>query len=68
MSETIQLSITGMSCGGCVANAKKHLEAVNGVEQADVNLDQKSAKVTGSARVEDLLAAVKSAGYQAEQA
>jgi len=65
MSEQIKISISGMSCGGCVANAKKHLEAVDGVEQVEVSLEDKSAKVIGSASVELLISAVKSAGYDA---
>ena len=60
------INITGMTCMHCVGAVKKALEAVDGVESADVSLDQANAVVTGEAPVEDLLSAVTEAGYQAE--
>lgn len=66
MSNTIELTITGMSCGGCVNNAETHLKGVDGVDSVMVRLDDGKAVVTGSADSEALIAAVKAAGYQAE--
>lgn len=65
MSETIELAITGMSCGGCVSNVEIHLKAIEGVESALVSLDDGKAVVTGTANSDVLISAVKAAGYDA---
>jgi copper chaperone len=65
MSDTIELDIRGMTCNHCVAAVRKALEEVNGVEDVDVRLEPGSATVRGDADVEDLVAAVKQAGYEA---
>ena len=59
--------IEGMMCMHCVAHVKKALEALDGVSEADVQLDEKRAVVTLSKPVADdaLLAAVTDAGYTA---
>lgn len=66
MSDTTNLIITGMTCNHCVMKAKKALEAVDGVDSAEVVLEPGSAVVIGSADTEKLIAAVVEAGYQAE--
>lgn len=70
-SNKTKLSIEGMSCEKCVARVKKALEAVDGVESADVNLKKASAtvKFTGD-KVDSntLIKAVVDAGYKAELA
>ncbi len=66
MSSIINLKVTGMTCNHCVMHTKKALEAVAGVENADVNLEAGSAKVTGTAEPDALINAVKEAGYSAE--
>ncbi len=68
MSTTTELKITGMTCNHCVMHTKKALEAVAGVDNAEVSLEPGSAKVTGTADVDALIAAVKEAGYAAEKA
>ena len=65
MSTTINLKITGMTCNHCVMNASKSLEAVAGVESVEVKLEPGSATITGDADSEQLIAAVKEAGYEA---
>ena len=62
----MKLEIKGMTCGHCVASVKKALEAVPGVEQADVDLKAGAAEVAGAADVEALLAAVREEGFEAE--
>ena len=37
--------ITGMTCNGCVANVKKSLEKVNGVQEAIIQLDAPQGKL-----------------------
>ncbi len=62
-----KLEISGMSCGHCVIHVKSALEAIEGVSQADVSLENHEADVTLSAEVvdTDLVTAVEEAGYQA---
>ncbi|BAO44471.1 CopZ family metallochaperone [Thiolapillus brandeum] len=68
MTTETRLKITGMTCGHCMAHTKKALEAVPGVVEAGVSLEPGGAVVQGEANVEDLIAAVKEAGYEAEVA
>ena len=65
MSTTINLTITGMSCNGCVSNAEAHLKAVDGVEDVTVTLEDGQAVVTGNANSGELITAIKAAGYEA---
>ena len=67
MSKTV-LNVSGMKCGGCVANVEKALQVLEGVETVDVSLENKTAIVTGSADPELLARAVTDAGYPAEVA
>jgi copper chaperone len=45
MSE-ITLTVTGMTCGGCVNSVTKVLTALPGVQSADVTLTPGQARVT----------------------
>jgi copper ion binding protein len=68
MADPIELQVTGMSCGNCVAHVKKALASVPGVTEVDVNLEKKAATVTagaGGADVDQLIEAVRDAGYEA---
>ena len=65
MSDNIELEITGMTCNHCVAHATKALEAVPGVESAQVTLEPGGAVVAGDAAADALVGAVKEAGYTA---
>ncbi|WP_052460359.1 heavy metal translocating P-type ATPase [Microbacterium gorillae] len=62
----VTLDIEGMTCASCVARVEKRLLTVPGA-QASVNLATESAKVSvpDDADDEALLAAVRSAGYDA---
>jgi len=64
MKKTI--SIEGMMCDHCVAHVTKALEGMNGVEKADVSLENKNAIVTLNADVSDkaLSATIVDAGYE----
>jgi copper chaperone len=66
MSDTIHLTVTGMTCNHCVMRTKKALEAVEGVEHVEVTLEPGGAVVQGTATAESLIAAVKNTGYEAE--
>lgn len=62
------LHVEGMMCQHCVARVKKALEAVEGVEEAVVDLDAKTAVAKLSADVADdvLVKAVTDQDYEAE--
>jgi Cu2+-exporting ATPase len=66
--ETITLTVTGMTCGRCVAHVTKALEGVPGVSRARVTLPA-SAEITTKPGTDHgaLLAAVAEAGYEAAQ-
>lgn len=66
MSETIQLTVTGMTCKHCVAAVEKALAAVPGVEDVvEVSLEPGSATVRGNVAVDALVKAIQDAGYGA---
>ncbi|WP_312624681.1 copper-exporting P-type ATPase CopA [Scandinavium sp.] len=64
MSQTINLTLDGLSCGHCVKRVKESLEQRPDVESAEVTIDH--AAVTGSASAGQLIETVKQAGYGAE--
>jgi len=60
------LKITGMTCASCVKRVEDALRGVKGVTEANVNLANEKASVTydpSLASVEDMIRAVKDAGY-----
>lgn len=64
-TETVWLSITGMSCGACAANVERTLRAVPGAAGVSVDLPTSQARVEGHVTAEQLVAAVERAGYGA---
>ena len=65
---TLTLNIGGMTCGGCVKSVTKVLEALNGVEKAEVSLENANAVITYDAdKIEAaaLIEAVEDAGFDA---
>lgn len=66
MPQTIELTITGMTCDHCVNAVTAALKGVPGVSDAVVNLAEKSAKVSGDGvDTQKLIEAVKEEGYEA---
>lgn len=66
--QELMLNVTGMTCQGCVRSVQRVLEAVPGVQRAEVSLEQNQAVVAfDPARTDaaQLAAAVASAGYEA---
>lgn len=65
--QTLNLTISDMSCASCVGRVEKALQAVPGVIAVSVNLATEKAQVKIVAGVElaSLLAAAKKAGYAA---
>ncbi|MEM6428957.1 MAG: cation transporter [Deinococcota bacterium] len=64
----IVLTVKGMTCKHCQQAVKEALEAVAGVNRAEVSLDIQQATVQGSADVNALIDAVTEEGYQASLA
>ena len=64
---TTRLSISGMSCAGCVASVETALNNVAGVVSATVNFAEHTATVKGDVRADNLVDAVVAAGYQAAE-
>jgi len=59
--------LQGVSCAGCVKKIESALAEVRGVDDARVNLGDKTLVVHGDARAQDCVEAVASAGYGAEE-
>ncbi|MFO7542582.1 MAG: heavy-metal-associated domain-containing protein [Thiobacillus sp.] len=62
----ITLSVTGMTCGGCVSSVQKVLTALPGVQAADVSLNPGQARIVfDPARLDRaaLVQAVVDAGF-----
>lgn len=65
-SESVSLSISGMTCASCVIRVEKALKKVSGVTDASVNLATEKAQITAvGVPVDRLIAAVEKAGYDA---
>ena len=62
------LKVEGMSCNHCVASVKKALEGIDGVREAEVSLEDKSARVELDKDLADeaIVKAVEDAGYSAK--
>ena len=60
-----RLSISGMSCAGCVATVENALKNVPGVAEATVNFAEHTATVTGAVDPQALITAVRAASYDA---
>ncbi len=70
-AENHQLAISGMTCAACSSRLERVLARVPGVERAVVNLATEKATVTapsGTVAFDDLVAAVKRAGFEAAPA
>ncbi|MDD6483692.1 MAG: heavy metal translocating P-type ATPase [Clostridiales bacterium] len=62
-----QYEITGMSCAACSSRVEKAVSKVEGVTSCSVSLLTNSMGVEGSASAEDIISAVKNAGYGAKR-
>ena len=57
--------ISGLKCGGCIANAKQHLTKVTGFEAVDFDLAAGIMRVTGNVDPQAISVAMSDAGYAA---
>ena len=60
----MEIKIEGMMCAHCKAHVEKALEKVEGVEKFEVSLETKSAKIEGSATIDEIKRAIEEAGYK----
>ena len=60
------IKVIGMSCQHCVRAVRTALEAVPGVTGVAVDLEGAMARIEGEAAQQDLIHAIREAGYQAE--
>jgi len=71
-AQEIELDVTGMSCGHCEMRVANALNGVDGVLEAEADHERGWAMVKvkdeTSVAVNDLIAAVQGAGYEAEPA
>ena len=66
-AQPVELAIHGMTCASCVNRVERALRKVSGVTEAEVNLANERARVTGIGFDEAaLIRAVQKAGYEAE--
>mgnify|MGYP003290110271 FL=1 len=60
---TKEYTIKGMNCSHCQATVAKSISSVKGVKQVDVNLSTGIATVEGEHNAEDVVSAVRNAGF-----
>ena len=61
-----QYNVIGMSCAACSSRVEKAVSGVNGVTSCSVSLLTNTMGVEGSASAEEIIAAVRNAGYDAK--
>ncbi|GEM_PF-32028 len=65
-TQTVTLSVPGMTCAACPITVKKSISKVEGVSKTDVNFDKREAVVTfddAKTNVQKLTKATEDAGY-----
>ena len=66
--KTTTFTVTGMTCDNCVHHVTEAVKGVAGVTDAQVSLDEKSAKVQGEFDEAKIIAAIEEEGYDAKVA
>lgn len=63
--KTVQLSVSGMSCGNCVKHVDHAIRAIAGIEDVQVDLSTGNVSVKGEfpQGLEPILAALAEEGY-----
>ncbi len=66
MSQTSTYTVTGMTCGHCIASVTEEVRELPGVEDVGVDLPTGVVTITSAEPLEDaaVQAAVEEAGYQ----
>ncbi len=63
---TIELTISGMSCGGCAASLQKALLAQSAVSQAQVGFASSKAIIESELSKTELIALIEAKGFSAK--
>ncbi len=63
--DAIAVSVSGMTCGGCVARLQKFLEKTEGIDRVVVTLEPGQATVKGSLDENAIRTLIEQAGFQA---
>lgn len=66
--QTVRIPVEGMACVACAARVKKTLKAIAGVDEVEVHLGERNARVRFDSRqitADRLVAAIKELGYSA---
>ncbi|MFC5337406.1 heavy-metal-associated domain-containing protein [Leucobacter denitrificans] len=68
--ETIEYTVTGMTCGNCENHVREEVSEIPGVTVEEVNRETKVLRITSANPVDDaaVIAAVDEAGYTAVRA
>jgi mercuric reductase len=61
------LSIQGMTCTTCASHIKNTLEAIDGIQHANVSYENACADITGNANTDALIGAIEALGYAARE-
>ncbi len=59
-----EYSIEGVKCGGCVADVKERLSKLDNVDNIEINIQEKTIEVEGTASKEDLQAALVETNFK----
>ncbi|BBR52327.1 MULTISPECIES: heavy-metal-associated domain-containing protein [Pseudomonas] len=61
-------NVQGMTCGHCVKAVTRAVQAQDAAAQVQVDLPSQQVRVQSQLAAEQILAAIREEGYQAEQA
>lgn len=64
---SVTIPVEGMVCGSCVARTKRALKSVNGVEEVEVSLEKRQARVRydiSKTNPDQLAASIRGLGYK----
>ena len=66
MSQTSAYTVTGMTCGHCVASVTEEVQEIPGVENVEIVLETGAVTITSAEPIDDadVRSAVEEAGYQ----
>ena len=59
-----EYSIEGVKCGGCVAAVKEKLSKLDNVDNIEINIQEKTIEVEGTASKENLQAALVDTNFK----
>lgn len=59
-----EYNIEGVKCGGCVAAVKERLSKLDNVDNIEINIQEKTIEVEGTASKEELQAALSDTNYK----